>query len=137
MKYFLFILIFAALAFSDNGYTGMNAGVNPHSSDSDDITLTLVNDWTLADIALGLDVFEGPSVFYVLAVDKDNDLIRAYDPTSGAPQGTMSLDVANNSCFGIAWNNDPNTDTYYTNDWDNSILFYTEDFGTTWTTVTN
>jgi len=49
----------------------------------------------------------------------------------------MILDPANGSAFGVAWNNDPTNDTYYTDDWDTSNLFYTEDFGSTWSNYPN
>lgn len=138
MKYFVFVLVFVALAFSsDNGCTQTCTNMGTCYSGSDHIVLTLLNNWTLPEMALGLDIFEGPGQFQALCVDKDNDLIRLYDATSASPIGTFALDAINNTCFGIAWNNNPETDAYYTNDWSNGNLFYTEDYGTTWTTETN
>lgn len=138
MKYFVLALVFVALAFaSDNGCTQTCISIDTYYSGSDDIVLTLLNNWILPEMALGLDIFEGAGQFQALCVDKDNDLIRVYDATSASPIGTFALDATNNTCFGIAWNNDPDIDTYYTNDWDNGNLFYTEDYGTTWTTEIN
>ena len=133
MKYLLFILMFTALAFAANdGCTDTSIGVTPHGSGSDDITLTIVNNWTLADKALGIDVFEGSTV-YILAADNESMHIQAYT-TAGTPVGTMPLASANASCFGVAWNDNPDTDTYYTDDWSDTVLYYTEDFGSSWTT---
>lgn len=130
--------MFTALAVANNdGCTDISVGVNPHTSGSDDITLTLINDWTLANKALGLDIFEGSGQFFVLGADNENGWIQAYDAISGSTLNTLPLDAANGSCFGVAWNNDPDTDTYYTNDWSDGVLYYTEDFGTSWTTETN
>lgn len=137
MRFFLCVFILASLAFANSGYTGINAGISPRNPDSDDITLTLLNNWVLPNMAMGIDIFEGPGQFNVLCVDKDYDIIRIYDATSASPLGTISLDTPNGSCFGIAWNNNPDADTYYTNDWNVNNLFYTEDYGTTWTTETN
>ncbi|MCD4708955.1 MAG: hypothetical protein K8S62_14590 [Candidatus Sabulitectum sp.] len=137
MKYLVSVFAFTALAFANSGYNGISSGISPRNPGSDDITLTLINNWILPNMALGLDVFEGPGQFHVLAVDKDNNLIRVYDAASASPLGTITMNAANNSCFGTAWNNNPDADTYYTNDWINAALFYTEDYGTTWTTETN
>lgn len=137
MKYLVSVLAFTALAFANSGYNGISSGISPHNPGSDDITLTLLNNWTLPNMALGIDIFEGPGQFNALCVDKDYDLIRVYDATSASLLGTFAMNAANDACFGTAWNNNPDADTYYTNDWFNVNLFYTEDYGTSWTTVAN
>ena len=137
MRYLLFILVFAAFAFAgDNGCNGAEVFVNPQGSGSDAVSLTLLNNWTLAEKALGLDAFIDGSTVYILGSDNDLDIIQAYD-VAGNPLGSFSLDPANDSCFGIVWNNDPDTDTYYTDDWSDNVLYYTEDFGASWTTESN
>ncbi|MCD4708954.1 MAG: hypothetical protein K8S62_14585 [Candidatus Sabulitectum sp.] len=136
MRYVFFVLAFAALAFAANdGCTDTSVGLNPPSG-NDGVAFSVINDWTLANKALGIDVFEGPG-FYVLGADNVNDWIQAFDATTGVPAGSLPLSAANGSCFGVAWNNDPDTDTYYTDDWASSNLFYTEDFGVSWTTEPN
>ncbi len=136
MKYLFLLLITVSLAFAsgNHGCTETSTTINPHESGSDAVTLTIVNDWTLADQILGIDFFDGAGD-YVLAVNNTDDIIQAYDPATGAPTGTMTLDAANTSAFGLAWNNDPDTDTYYVNDFQQTVLYYTEDFGTSWTTT--
>ncbi|RKX63491.1 MAG: hypothetical protein DRP42_07555 [Tenericutes bacterium] len=136
MKYFPFLLIIAVLSFADNdGCTGISSGAGSYSSDSDDINLTLINDWVMADLVLGLDVFQGSGITNILAVDKADFFVRIYDANTGILTDSMPLDPANDSCFGVVWNNDIVNDTYYKNDWWKSNFFFTDDFGATWTTV--
>ena len=140
MKILLFVFIFAftALAFASNdGCNETSININLRPLGSDDITLTVINDWTLTNKVLGLDILEGPSGCFVLGVDNTNDWIQAYDANSGVTAGTISLHADNGSCFGVAWNNNPDIDTYYTNDYFDDVLYYTEDQGISWTTVTN
>jgi hypothetical protein len=82
-------------------------------------------------------MFEGPDAYYVLGADNENDYIQAWDAASGTAVGTLPLSGSNPNCFGLAWNNNIDTDTYYTNDWGVASLFYTENFGTGWTTSAN
>lgn len=138
MKYFLFVLILAALSFAnDDGCTDIGSGTSLNPSGSDDIALVLLNDWVLAEKALGLDIFEGPGAFFVLGVDNNLNYVQAYDAVTGVALGTLPLDPGNGSCFGIAWNDDFTTDTYYTDDWVSSNLFFTDDFGASWSTFAN
>ncbi len=139
MKYFLLLLVLAAFTFADNdGCMEIGSGAGSHSAAGDDITLILVNDWVLTGKALGLDIFEdGASSFYILGVDNNLDVVQAYDATSCTPLGTLPLSASNGSCFGLAWNNDATNDTYYTDDWGNTNLFFTDDFGITWSTYPN
>lgn len=137
MKYLFVLLAMAAMVFAANdGCTESYVSMNPAPS-TDDISLSVVNDWALpsGEKALGIDVYESPSQVLVLGTDNTNGYIQGWD--AGTSAGTLPLDAANGSCFGVAWNNNPDTDTYYTNDWSSSNLFYTEDFGSTWTTTPN
>lgn len=138
MKMILVILAVAAFAFADNdGCTSMSHG--HQSPTTDDVVLTVENDWALpaGAKALGIDVFENGSSIYILGTDNTNGYIQAWDASTGGALGTLPLDAANASCFGVAWNNDPDTDTYYTDDWQDTVLYYTENFGVSWTTVAN
>lgn len=137
MRYLFLLLLSVSLAFAagNHGCTETGMAINPHVSGSDAVTLTIVNDYTLTDQVLGIDFFDGAGQ-YILAVNNENDIIQAYDATTGAPLGSMTLDAANTYAFGVAWNNDPDTDTYYVNDFQQSVLYYTEDFGSSWTTAT-
>ncbi len=136
MKYLLVLMVIASFAFGvgDHGCTETSINVNPNESGSDAVTLAIVNDWTVTDQVLGLDYFDA-GADYLLVVNNSVDIIQAYDPATGAPGATMTLNAANTSAFGIAWNNDPDTDTYYVNDFGQTVLYYTEDFGTSWTTT--
>ncbi len=138
MKLLTLSLVFVTLSFASNfGYTEMNASLNPVQGGSDAVTITILNDWTLADVALGLDVLEGAGAFILLAADPVKGHIMTYDPDNADPLMSFDLDSQNGNCFGIVCNNNPDTDTYYTNDWSSSSLYYTENFGSTWTTETN
>ena len=136
MRYLLVLMVLASFAFGvgNHGCAETSISVNPHESGSDAVTLSIVNDWTLANQVLGIDFFDG-ATDYILAANNSDDIIQAYNPATGAPVGTMALDAANTYAFGLAWNNDPDTDTYYVNDFQQSVLYYTEDFGTSWTTA--
>lgn len=137
MRYLLFVLVFAAFAIADDdGCFSTGVCVNLQNSSSDAIALTLVNDWTIATKALGLDVFVDGSNVYILGADNVLDVVQAYDVT-GVPQSAMTLDPANDNCFGVAWNNDPTNHTYYTDDWSDNVLYYTDDFGSSWSSTSN
>ena len=138
MKLLTLGLVFVTLSFANNfGYTEMNASLNPVQGGSDAVTITILNDWTLADVALGLDVLEGAGAFILLAADPVKGQIMTYDPDNADPLMSFDLDSQNGNCFGIVCNNNPDTDTYYTNDWLDDVFYYTEDFGTSWITETN
>ena len=138
MKYLLIVFAFAALALATNdGCTETGDFAQPGPAGTDNVVFTVVNDFTLGQQCLGLDLFVDGSDIMILGVDRTGGIIQGYDPLTGAPDGTLPLSGSNTNCFGIAWNNDPDTDTYYTNDWALSTLFYTEDFGASWTTETN
>lgn len=135
----MFILVaMAAFAFAaDDGCTTF--GHSHQSATTDDIVLTVQNNWSIPSgfKALGLDVFENGGNIYILGTDNTNGYVQAWNASTGGAENTMPLSAANTSCFGIAWNNDPDIDTYYTDDWANTNLFYTENFGASWTTAAN
>lgn len=136
MKFLLLLPVCTALVLAaGDGCTVTNTDSTPNGTDSNDITLTLVNDWTLplGILAYGLDVLED-AVVYILATDYINMSIQFYT-LDGLQAATVPLSPANTGCFGVAWNNGIDTGTYYTNDWSQDVLYYTEDFGTGWTTV--
>lgn len=136
MKIVLMLLCMAVFAFADNDGCFATGIATPQVDPSGDaISITVVNDWAVPYNCLGLDVFEGSGFVYVLGCNSTDDVVQAYE--NGSPLGALPLDAANTSCFGVAWNNDPDTDTYYTDDWSASTLFYTDDFGSTWTTEPN
>lgn len=139
MRSLAFLILVSALALAaGDGFDGNHASIHgTPPAGTDDITLTLLNTWDPVVKALGLDVFEDATDTYVLGVNNNDDLVRAYDAATGAPLGSLTLDAGNTNAFGIAWNNDPTNDTYYVDDFVSSFLFYTDDFGTSWTTLSN
>mgnify|MGYP001078325506 CR=1 FL=1 len=138
MKYFLVLLALAAMVVAgDDGQGSSVASPAQPTEGTDAITVSLVNDWVLAEKALGLDIVKEGSLYALLGVDNILDIVQAYDPATGTPWGSLTLDPSNGSCFGIAWNDDTVDDAYYTNDWGVGSLFYTDDFGSTWSTSAN
>ncbi len=49
----------------------------------------------------------------------------------------MNLSARNEYCFGVSWNNNSLASSYYTNDWINTVLYYTESFGVSWAVLPN
>ncbi len=138
MKVIFILVAMATFAFAaDDGCTTLGNG--HQSPTTDDIVLTVQNDWSIPSgtTVLGLDIFENGTDIYILGADKTNNQIVFYYASSGVGFAGMPLDAANTACFGVAWNNDPDTDTYYTDDWSDTVLYHTENFGSSWTTVTN
>jgi len=131
MKYLVFLFAVATLAFA-YGDGCNDTGIGSVSPGSDAVSLTLVNDWTQTHQVLGLDAV-GDSI---LSAYPGDSKLQFFNRTTGAPTTTMPLSSSNGSCFGVVWNNNLTTPVYHTNDWVSSNLFYTEDSGTTWTTLT-
>ncbi len=133
MKYLFVLLVVASFAFAvaDHGCTETTVGINPQVSGTDAVSLTLVNDWATTDQVLGIDYYTPGDL--VLAVNNSDDLVQAYD--AGSPVGTLTLDAANTYAFGVSWNNEIDTEGYLVNDFQQSVLYFTEDFGSSWTTV--
>ena len=131
---FFFVTILTA---NNIGYTEINASINPVVPASDAIEISFLNDWTLTDVALGLDILEGTGAFILWASDPVNNHMQAYDPENADKLMSISFDSQNTNCFGVVCNNNPDTDTYYTNDWMDDVLYYTENFGGAWITIAN
>ena len=139
MKTILTLLLITAMVIAGNdGYTGSSVSESsPSLQGTDDISLTVINTFDPVTKALGLDIFEEAGTTYLLGVNNDSMFVIAYDVDTGNPEGYLPLDAANSRCFGIAWNNDTSVNTFYTNDWVASTLFFTDDFGTSWSTGPN
>lgn len=137
MKYLFLIFVLVAMAFaSDNGCTETSLSIAPGVSGTDAVSLTLIYDRVLTDLAYGLDIWENGTTLWLMAVDNTSHMVRVFDE-AGAPYATLPLDAENGSCFGVAWNNNIDTETYYTNDWTDGVLYYTENYGSSWTTEAN
>jgi len=135
MKYICILVMLAAVCLgNEDGNGSPQSLTDDNIGSTDQITLTMLNDWTLAEKALGIDYYDDTSD-YILAVDNNLDQIQAYDPATGVPAGAIAMDAGNDNCFGVAWNNTafPN-DEYVTNDWTVSNLFHYDGF---WTTYAN
>jgi hypothetical protein len=141
MKLFviLFLIPFAVLA-NEDGCTESAIGISPEPGGADaTITLTVLDTWTPSWAAqcLGMDVWETGSAVNVIFSSRGDMQINSLDPVSGTSAGTIDLDGGNTNCFGVAWNNDLTTPIYHTDDWSDNVLYYTEDYGTSWSTVSN
>ncbi len=135
----LFLVPFAVLA-NEDGCTETAIGIIPGSGGGDaTITLTILDTWTpsWAGQCLGMDVWETGSSVNVIFSSRSDMQINSLDPVSGTSAGTIDLDGGNTNCFGVAWNNDLTTPIYHTDDWSDNVLYYTEDYGTSWSTVSN
>ena len=99
-----------------------------------DISLTLENTFPAQGKAMGLDVVENPSgpEVSLLGTNNTDDAVYFYTP-SGMVTDTIQLDPLNASCFGAVYVLDESM--LYTNDWEHTDLFYTDDMGSTWSTV--
>lgn len=79
MKYIFLPLLTAALVTADVDGNGPSAArVNPPAAGTDAVSLTLVDDWILAEKALGLDIVVESCDYYVLGADNNLDIIQAY-----------------------------------------------------------
>ncbi len=139
MRFLMIVLFVTVLGFAaTDGCTEISAINNSHNQTTATITLTLLNDWPQTCNVFGLDIYEEGSDFYVLGVDNNSSIIRFYDPATGAPTATsIPLSSGNDGCFGVAWNDGPDSGTYYTNDWTDDVLYFTENHGGDWTTISN
>ncbi len=132
MKFILPIVVIAALsAAGDDGCTCSDTGIVPPET-TDDITVNLEGSFDISGIALGLDAFENNGATVILAVNNIYRYVQGYDPTTGSPSYRLDLDSENSACFGVAWNNDVPNSVYHTNDWEQSILFFTPNHGINW-----
>ncbi len=139
MRFLMIVLFVTVLGFAaTDGYTEISASSNSHNQTTATVTLTLLNDWPQTCNVRGLDIYEEGSDFFVLGVDKNGSIIRFYDPATGNPTATsIPLSSGNASCYGVAWNDGPDSSTYYTNDTTDDVLYFTEDHGVSWTTISN
>jgi hypothetical protein len=112
---------------------------DPLPTPEPEITLTLVNTFEPEGRALGLCVVENPHGAEVSVLGINNLEMRIYVYSiDGTAVSSIELDPANMNCFGLLFVDDyPSNTRFYTNDWDNTNLFYTDDNGTTWNTVFN
>jgi len=140
VKLMLLLLVSVAFAFANNdGCTETGVLFTSPPPGEAVITATLIDSWsvTWAQQALGLDCFEDGATTYVLHSSNSDHYVQAFDPVSGTGMGTMNLDPANGSCFGVAFNNDPDSDSYLTDDWSDTVLYFTTNFGSSWSTYPN
>ena len=130
----------AALAYAPDGCTeGPVTSRSIAPSTDADINITVEDEWLMdwASKVLGMDAwYSGPTVNIVFASPDDMQL-NSLDPSTGGSAGAEDLDPANVYCFGVVWNDNVDTPVWHTNDWFQSVLYYTEDYFSTWETTTN
>ncbi len=139
MRFLVITLLVTVFVFAaSDECTEISAINHSHNQTMGTITLTLLNDWPQTCNVRGLDIYEEGSDFFVLGVDKNGSIIRFYDPATGNPTATsIPLSSGNGSCYGVAWNDGSDSSTYYTNDTADNVLYFTENQGVSWTTVSN
>ncbi len=134
----LFIVLGFAFAADDEGCI-YQLSENQQSVGSDDITLTFLQDWqiTWAGQALGIDCWDDGSSTYVIFSNATDDMLGSLDPTTGAT-GPVSctLDPANDTCFGVAYDDEATTPLWVTSDWGVSDNFCSYDL-ISWFTETD
>ena len=98
------------------------------------VSLTIENTFPAQGKAMGLEVAEGSpySQVYVLGTNNTDDAVYWYS-TDGTLCDTTLLSPGNDKCFGAAIR--PADGAVFTNDWESTDLFYTQDGGATWDTV--
>ena len=140
MSIILLIMLPCIILASYDGNNGGSAAVSPVMENTDAITLTVINTWSItwAQQCIGMDVWEDGSEVYVMFSSPYYDgQIDCLDLSTGTSGGAMNLDPANTGAFGVAWNNSLVHPIYLTDDWNLNDLYYTEDNGTTWNTLPN
>ncbi|MBD3276784.1 MAG: hypothetical protein GF388_00640 [Candidatus Aegiribacteria sp.] len=137
MKYFLLLLSARMVMAGVDGGGPSVTPLDPPSGGTDAVNLYLLQDWTLTEKALGLDVVKEGGIYYVVGADDNYSIIQGYHPDTGGMTGSLALNPSNTGCFGVAWNGTVSDFCYLTNDWYTNDLYYTEDFGSTWSTTYN
>lgn len=138
MRYIILIVAISSLVSANtNGFVDYSSPVDPYPL-ADGIALNSINNWALPYWAMGLEVYYEPGYSVVLGADPEYNMVFAYDGSTGVPTGeVIELDPDNGSCFGIVWDNNPDSPVFCTNDWSTSYIFDTEDFGTNWSSSVN
>ncbi|MCK5842303.1 MAG: hypothetical protein KAH31_09060 [Candidatus Sabulitectum sp.] len=126
MKHLILILTVSVMAFAGTENRG-----------TDDISLTLLNNWTALDQIRGLDVYEYGSYFVVLATDIYAMEIQSYEPATGTYLGAVDISSGNTSVYGVATQSNSDTPCFLTNDFDSDTLYYSDNMGSGWSTFTN
>ena len=129
MKNCILILALTVSAFAINRVSISN----PHVV-SDNIEITVVNDWTLSEKALDLAIMETPGGPVVLGIDNGDDVIRIWD--NGQTSQSITLPPASTGhSWGIACKNDGDTvSEIIVNDFDKYDIYRSDDVGLTWDT---
>lgn len=95
------------------------------------VSLSLENTFPASGRAMGLEVVENQSgsEVWILGANNSDDAFYWYTP-EGAVADTTMLDPLNGSCFGVVYNEQDNV--FFTNDWSEPDLFFSEDSGEVW-----
>ncbi|MEN8208019.1 MAG: hypothetical protein ABFR50_02090 [Candidatus Fermentibacteria bacterium] len=111
---------------------------NPEYIETDDISVSFIQEWVLSTTgnALGIDVFDTGGLTYVIYSDATNDELGQLDVSTGTSGYFATLDPANGSCFGNAWDGDITSPLWLTSDWTDSENYNSYDL-TTWFTTSD
>ena len=119
--------------------TGPGIQISP-APQTADITLSLMNTFMAYgsgsnDRAMGLDAMEDGSI---LATNNLDLKIYGYQPESGALQFNIPLDPGNTKCFGVAIDQNSTSEwPLLTSDWTGSSLYYSVNWGLSWSQLTD
>ena len=96
----------------------------------------VVYDYLLPEEALGLDIYiNSLDDQYVISPDNASGCLRTW--LYGSMVSSQPLSDDNSACFGVAFNHASDTDSYLTDDWYRSDLFYNEGWTGVWTKEPN
>lgn len=140
MLVLLVLAITVAYAFDIDGCNDMSDAASPPVSSTDaDITLSIENTWeiTWCTQALGMDAWVSGSTINIIFSSNTDMQINSLDPATGTSAGAYDLIPENGACFGVVWNDDLLNPVWHTDDWFDTVLYYTEDNFSTWQTVSN
>lgn len=139
MKSFSIIVCLLATAYADDGQLPSSHMEHAFShAGRAIITLSIEHTFPANGRALGLDISENPSgpETSVCGVNNVDGKVYFYNAYSGTPAGSIDLSPSNTSCFGAVFCTGGPWDEYiYTNDWGSNDLFYSSNWGTTWSNV--
>lgn len=131
MKSSILILTLTLSAFA------VNSAPVPAPQHVSDITISVVNDWTLSEKALDLAIMETPTGPVVLGIDNGDDVIRIWE--NGQTSQTITLPPSSSGhTWGIATKNQGDTVTeIISTDFDSYDMHRSNDVGLTWDTFTD
>lgn len=128
------VTILLVIAFSVIALPGSSLPITNPQIVNDDISVEVIDDWTISEKALDLSVMQTLNGPVVLGIDNGDDLIRIWE--DGQTSQSITLPSASSGhSWGIACNNSGDTAAeIMVNDFDSYSFYLTDDVGLSWTT---